>query len=106
MLRVYVVICAVNAYSSAAQNHDAGDEENHYRRLQPNNDNIQAVNDIVEGDCCIAVGEIATELGLSIGSVHTMLSDTLGCRKKTMRWVLRLLTEYREISGKIFVSSF
>ena len=62
-------------------------------RSSINADNTRAVRDLVEGDRRITVAEIASEVGISVGSVHTILSDELGFSKGSARWIPTLLTE-------------
>ena len=50
------------------------------------------VRDLVYSDWRIQVGEIAQALGISHGSVSTILHDRLGMRKLTARWVPKSLS--------------
>ena len=49
--------------------------------------------DLVYSDRRIQVEEIAQALGISHGSVSTILNDRLGMRKLTARWVPRSLSD-------------
>ena len=51
------------------------------------------VRDLVYSDRRIQVEEIAQALGISHGSVSTILHDRLGMRKLTARWVLKSLSD-------------
>ena len=51
------------------------------------------VRDLVNSDRRILVGEIAQALGISHGSVSTILHDRLGMRKLTARWVPKSLSD-------------
>ena len=51
------------------------------------------VRDLVYSDRQIQVGEIAQALGISHGSVSTILHDRLGMRKLTARWVPKSLSD-------------
>ena len=51
------------------------------------------VRDLVYSDRRIQVGEIAQALGISHGSVSTILHDRLGMRKLTARWVPKSLSD-------------
>ena len=51
------------------------------------------VCDLVYSDRRIQLEEIAKALGLSHGSVSTILHDRLGMRKLTARWVLQSLSD-------------
>ena len=55
--------------------------------------NIDAVNDLVNDDPHISIDYIATILDISHGSVHTILKEHLGLTKITSRWVPHNLTE-------------
>lgn len=70
---------------------DRVENENHKQRpaTSVNEDNIQAVRELVEGDRRITVANIASEVGISVGSVHTIVSDTLGYSKVSAKWVPR-----------------
>ena len=49
--------------------------------------------DLVYSDRCIQVEEIALALGISHGSVSTILHDCLGMYKLTARWVPKSLSD-------------
>ena len=51
------------------------------------------VRDLVHSDRRIQVEEIAQALGISHGSVSTILHDRLGMRKPTARWVPKSLSD-------------
>ena len=51
------------------------------------------VRDLVYSDGRIQVEEIAQALGISHGSVSTILHDRLGMRKLTARWVPKSLSD-------------
>ena len=51
------------------------------------------VRDLVHSDRRIQVQEIAQALGISHGSVSTILHDRLGIRKLTARWVPKSLSD-------------
>ena len=51
------------------------------------------VRDLVYSDRRIKVEEIAQALGISHGSVSTILHDRLGMRKLTARWVPKSLSD-------------
>ena len=51
------------------------------------------VRDLVYSDWRIQVEDIAQGLGISHGSVVTILHDRLGMRKLIARWVLKSLTD-------------
>ena len=53
------------------------------------------VRDLVYSDRRIQVEEIAQALGISDGSVSTILHDRLGMRKLTARWVPKSLSDER-----------
>ena len=51
------------------------------------------IRDLVYSDRRIQVEEIAQALGISHGSVSTILHDHLGMRKLTARWVPKSLSD-------------
>ena len=51
------------------------------------------VRDLVYSDRRIQVEKIAQALGISYGSVSTILHDRLGMRKLTARWVPKSLSD-------------
>ena len=57
---------------------------------------VEKIKEFVNTDRRLKVREIAQEMGISTGSVHSVLSDILGMKKLSARWVPRLLTVYDE----------
>ena len=57
-----------------------------------NEEKVAEVEDIVFADRRVRVVQIALELGISVGSVSTILHDHLGLSKVSARWVPRMLT--------------
>ena len=57
------------------------------------------VRDLVYSDRQIQVEEIAQELGISHGSVSTILLDRLGMHKLTARWVTKSLSDEQMATG-------
>ena len=55
-------------------------------------ENEKRIRELIVSDRRITISEIASELGISYVSVHSIIS-TLGFRKLTARWVPRLLSE-------------
>lgn len=56
-------------------------------------ESIRIVGRLFEDDCRLRVAEIASEVGTSYDSVQAIVTDDLGFRKVSVRWVPRLLTE-------------
>ena len=54
---------------------------------------LKKVRDLVYSDKRIQVEEIAQALGISHGSVSSILHDRLGMRKLTARWVPKPLSD-------------
>ena len=54
--------------------------------------NIQKVIDLIARDARYTVGNIARFVGISVGSVHTILKKILKVRRLTARWMPHLLT--------------
>ena len=62
------------------------------------------VRDLVYSDRRIQVEEIAQALGISHGSVSTILHDRLGMRKLTARWVPKSLSD-EQMATRVSVCS-
>lgn len=80
------------------------ENESHDRRPRSSltDENICAVRDVIEGDRRLTVDEIASEVGISHGSAHAIITEHLGFRKVCARWVPRLLTEnHKEVRLQI-----
>ena len=54
-------------------------------------ENVKAVQDLVEKDCRITIDEIATTLEISHGSAFSILTDHLGLSKLSARWAPNVL---------------
>ena len=68
-------------------------EPRHGRPSTSRNDNvINQVRTLVMQDRRITVRELADEVGVSIGSVHTILTADLGLRRVSAKFVPKLLT--------------
>ena len=63
-------------------------------RTSRSDDMIEKVERIVLGDRRMTVEQIASSVGISVGSVHTILHDDLKMQKVSSRWVPRMLTEF------------
>ena len=61
--------------------------------LPPIEEMCKKVRDLVYSDRRIQVEEIAQALGISRGSVSTILHDRLGMRKLTAHWVPKSLSD-------------
>ncbi|KAL4121902.1 hypothetical protein QTP88_014322 [Uroleucon formosanum] len=57
------------------------------------NDTITLVRDKIISDRRLTVKEVANEVGISIGTCHSILSDTLGMKRVSAKLVPKLLTE-------------
>lgn len=62
-------------------------------RTSRSDDMIEKVERIVLGDRRMTVEQIASRVGICVGSVHTILHDDLKMRKVSSRWVPRMLTD-------------
>lgn len=62
-------------------------------RTSRSDDMIERVERVVLGDRRMTVEQIASSVGISVGSVHTILHDDLKMRKVSSRWVPRMLTD-------------
>ena len=47
---------------------------------------------LLKEDRSATIGYLAAELGISVGSTHTLLHDEMGLRKRCSRWIPHLLT--------------
>lgn len=74
---------------------EAVENEVHQRRPRTSvtEANIRTVRRLLEDDRRLSVAAIASEVGISFGSAHTIITNDLGFRKVCARWVPRLLTE-------------
>jgi len=72
-------------------------EPRHGRPSTSRNDNvINQVRTLVMQDRHITIRELADEVGVSIGSVHTILTADLGLRSVSAKFVPKLLTMEQE----------
>ena len=80
-----------NRFKDGSTSVDSGPR--HGRPSTSRNDNvINQVPNLVMQDCRITVRELAGEVGVSIGLVHTILTADLGLRRMSVKFVLKLLT--------------
>ena len=56
-------------------------------------DNVKVIEEVVSGDRCLTVREIACVTGISKSQVHRIITNELQMRKLTARWVPRLLSD-------------
>ena len=59
-------------------------------------DNIAAVQAMVEEDARLTVLQLGKAIGISTGSIRTILHEKLGLRKVCARWVPHQLSEYQK----------
>ena len=57
---------------------------------------VDQVHEKVLEDHCLTVQEIVAEVGISIGSVHSILTEDLNLRRVSAKFVLKLLTEQQK----------
>ncbi|VVC27926.1 Hypothetical protein CINCED_3A016694 [Cinara cedri] len=57
------------------------------------NDTITLVRNKIRNDRRLTVREVANEIGISIGTCHSILSDELGMKRMSEKLVPKLLTE-------------
>ena len=83
------------------------DEARSGRPLDPTDEEMcKKVQDLVYSDRQIQVEEIAQALGISHGSVSTILHDRLGMRKLTARWVPKSLSDEQMATRASVCSAF
>ena len=77
---------------------DAVQNTSHQRRPRTSTtpENIAAVRDLIKGDRRLTVVEICQELGISYGSVESIIKNELQFRKISARWVPRLLSDQQK----------
>lgn len=69
------------------------DAERSGRPIEVNTpENVEKIHDMVLADRRVKVREIVDAIGISYGSVVSILNDQLGLRKLSARWVPRLLS--------------
>ena len=56
-------------------------------------DNVKVIEEVVSGDRCLTVREIACVTGISKSQVHRIITNELQMRKLTARWVPRFLSD-------------
>ena len=61
-----------------------------------NNEVMDQVHEKVLKDRCITIQEIAGEVGISTGSIHTILTEGLNLRKVSAKFVPKMLTEQQK----------
>jgi hypothetical protein len=67
------------------------ENESHCRRPRSSltDDNISAIRELIEGDRRLTIADISSEIGISYGSVQSVITDNLGFKKISARWVPR-----------------
>ncbi|XP_064098152.1 protein GVQW3-like [Macrobrachium nipponense] len=61
-----------------------------------NKEFVENVRRIVEDDCRITINEITEEVGISSGSVHTILTEDLVMRRVSVKFFPKLLAEQQK----------
>jgi len=74
---------------------DAVQNTSHQRRPRTSTtpENIAAIRDLIEGARRLTVVEIYQELGISYGSMQSIITNELQFRKISARWAPRLLSD-------------
>lgn len=71
---------------------------------------VASVKERLDGDRRLTVRDLSEAVGVSVGTVHSILTDNLGMNKVSARWVPRLLTveekERRVIDSKAFLRRY
>jgi len=75
-----------------------------------NDDHVERVNAVIHGNCCLIVGEVTDDLGISIGSCHQIFTEKHQMRCVIAKFVPRLLTDNQkenrvEISQELIANS-
>ena len=63
-----------------------------HSKTSTTDDQVDAIHCIVLGDICLTVQQIVKSIGITSGSVHTVLTEILEMGKLSSRWFLRMLT--------------
>ena len=63
-----------------------------------NEETVEEVNKLVMSDRRLSVCYIATSVGISTGSVHSILTDNLLMKKVSARWVPRMLSDVQKVN--------
>ena len=56
-------------------------------KTSTSDEQVDAIHRMVSDDKCLTVQQIAKSIGISSGSVHTVLTENLGMSKLSARWV-------------------
>lgn len=76
----------------------ANEPHNRRPRTSITQANIDRVRDLINDNRRITVPEIAQQLHVSVGSVHSIIRNTLQFHKVTARWVPRMLSEEKKLA--------
>ena len=60
-------------------------------------DNIESTKQLLEADAHVTEEELSTELGISVGSVHTILKEKLLVTKVCSRWIPHSLSDEQKL---------
>jgi len=63
-------------------------------------ENVKVIEEVILGDRCLTIREIAAITGVSKSQVHRIMSEELHMRKLTARWVPRLLNNDQKANRK------
>ncbi|KAF6198043.1 hypothetical protein GE061_007789 [Apolygus lucorum] len=87
--------CLQTAWDRIRQGRQRVENEPHDRRPRTSKtqENINEIRRLIEGDRHFTVREISEELGISFGSVQSIIKTDLGFTKIAARWVPRLLSD-------------
>ncbi|XP_014486995.1 PREDICTED: histone-lysine N-methyltransferase SETMAR-like, partial [Dinoponera quadriceps] len=82
-------------YKQFLEGRETVENQGHRRRprTRVTEENIRLVGSLIEGDCRLTVAEIASVVGISFCSIQAIITDDLGFRNVSARWVPRLLTD-------------
>ena len=61
--------------------------------MSTNDDHVERVRVVIRGYHHLTVREVADEVGISTGSYHQILTETLQMRRVSAKFVQRLLTD-------------
>ncbi|KAJ8936702.1 hypothetical protein NQ318_002444 [Aromia moschata] len=91
---------------SARRERVENESHDRHHRTSITEENICAVLELLEGDRRFALEVIAGSLGISYGSVHSIIHEKLDFRKVSARWVPRILIPNKKVCILKFVRGF
>ena len=54
---------------------------------------VQEIKELLDKDRCVTVREVSRRVDCSVGTVHTIIHDSLNMRRLCTRWIPKMLSE-------------